>query len=82
MSEWQRIETAPKDGKREFLVCLPRQGNVMLIVRYDRVREFFRTKGDRVFLHEGDLWHPLPNPPSIEGADNSLTDPSTMGFPE
>lgn len=62
MSDWQEMDTAPKDAK-EFLVCLPRQGRVLLLVRWNTVHKYWQSKGERQFFHDGDLWHLAPELP-------------------
>lgn len=59
---WMPIETAPMDGP-EFVVCLPRQGMVMLLVRYNKLGKRYEKNGEPVYLHSGDVWQPLPKPP-------------------
>lgn len=66
---WEPIKTAPTNGD-VFLVCLPRQGNLILRARFDRIHKFFTT--DRMsegiiqptFFHDGDLWMSMPEPPA------------------
>jgi hypothetical protein len=63
---WQPIETAPKDGRR-FLRCVPKQMNLIGICRFSRVHKVFQIKRygywDTIYLHEGEFWQPLPEPP-------------------
>jgi hypothetical protein len=66
---WQDIETAPKDG-HEFIACLPRQGGVRVLVRWDKLHACWLTKGLAISLFDGDLWHPLPAPPSLPNKED------------
>lgn len=62
---WQSIETAPKDGS-EFLVVYGRQGNVMKLVRMNRMHGFFTSKGvpELGLMNNATHWMPLPTPPN------------------
>ena len=62
MSDWQTIESAPKDGT-EFLACYAHQGNVMALIRYDRVHRCWLNKGDVVHGFEANAthWQRLPS---------------------
>jgi predicted lipoprotein with Yx(FWY)xxD motif len=63
---WQDIETAPKDGT-EIIACWGRQGDVMQIVRFDRIHKVWMTKGDPILGFKSNVthWMPLPAAPTI-----------------
>ena len=68
LPQWQPIETAPEDGE-VFLLCLPKQMNLIIRCRYNRVHKYFVTDQNAIWLtnyhvmHEGELWQPMPQPP-------------------
>lgn len=75
---WLPIETAPKDGSM-ILVCLPRQMNIVVRARYDRIHKHWLTdyEGEGgisrgAFFHQGDLWHPVPPPPTTTSKTSNL----------
>ena len=75
---WLPIETAPKDGSM-ILVCLPRQMNIVVRARYDRIHKHWLTDyegeggiSQGAFFHQGDLWHPVPPPPTTTSKTSNL----------
>ena len=63
MSDWQKIETAPKDGT-EVLAC---EGSWVFIVGCDRYGWVDNAAGEeRSPTH----WMPLPEPPVTKGSEN------------
>lgn len=70
MSEWQPIETAPKDGSYVLLVDPSYSANNYLIARWCDIHHFWRgdsmSSGKFVFWRDyhACLWMPLPPPPS------------------
>lgn len=60
-TNWQPLKTAPKDGA-EFLVRYPLQGNVKQLVRWNRLRGYWVSKGEPQLgiEHQQAEWHPLP----------------------
>ena len=76
MSEWQPIETAPKDGTF-VLVCWPLQGNVMAVA-YHRMLPTPRweIRGEFAYL-TGTVWQPLPPPPAPQAEAPKERDMST-----
>jgi hypothetical protein len=65
MSEWQPIETAPKDGS-EFIGYHPNpnphRGRI-LTMAYDRNRSLFAASVPSFIVFEPSHWMPLPKPP-------------------
>jgi len=67
MTEWQPVETAPRDHKAFFLIHL--KSGEMCVALYERHEELWiRTPvlGDYVFAHpkvDVTHWMPLPEPP-------------------
>ncbi len=57
---WLPTSTAPKDG-REFLVRMPRCGNVVSLVSWTRIHNHWLCKGESIWLHDGDLWTDIPD---------------------
>ena len=67
MSEWQPIETAPKDGSEVLVGWLAKPGRHKgWISRVRKWREDIGWKQDvwRVYETEPTQWMPLPEPPS------------------
>lgn len=69
-NKWQPIKTAPKDGS-VFLLCIPKQMNLIVRCRYNTVHKYFITDCETdggitrvVFLYEGEYWMALPKPPT------------------
>ena len=58
---WQRIESAPKDG-REFVTSNMNQGGVKRLVWWDKLHETFVVKGTPISMHETH-WADLPQGP-------------------
>ncbi len=66
-SEWQPIETAPKDGKRIIVYCPKLDGPKENIVSYQRNGTNFPWRADEGNLLQRDQpthWMPLPEPPA------------------
>lgn len=64
MAGWQLFNSAPEDGT-EILVVFPQQGNVMLLVNYNRIHGYWESKGKpKIGLeHQGCLWQHKPTAP-------------------
>lgn len=62
--EWKTIESAPQDGK-EFLAIYARQGNVMELVRFNKIYQRWESKGKPIlgFIANATHWTQLPDPP-------------------
>lgn len=62
---WQPIETAPKDGI-EILVAYARCGFVKKLVYFDRIHNYWKSKGEPEMGLESNAthWMPLPAPPA------------------
>lgn len=75
MTDWQPIETAPKDGQM-ILVCLPRIMNLIVRATYSTVHGYWKTDCETdggitnpTFFHKGDYWMPLPDPPKTDSGE-------------
>lgn len=73
-AQWLPLSTSPKDG-REFLVLMPRCGNVISLVRWAKLHKHWLCKGESIWLHDGDLWADLPEMPNGECYCGALTTP-------
>jgi hypothetical protein len=56
---WKSFKTAPKDGL-EILVCNTRQGNVKALLRWNRVHEYWQSKGVVDVAPQWTHWMPIP----------------------
>lgn len=68
MTEWQPIETAPKDGK-PIILWFPYWSNIPMVAHYG-CNQFNRLGwiGEYILSDDGDMpthWHPLPAPPQL-----------------
>ena len=66
MSEWQPIETSPKDSKARLVWC-PLRKNIYVATwdgRYDGAWIFFGGGGS--LIEDPTHWMPLPPPPKAE----------------
>lgn len=61
MSEWQPIETAPKDGRR-FLAYVPIEGHRLVIAMYSR-QGLILNESLQPMPFPAFYWMPLPAPP-------------------
>jgi len=62
MSDWQPIETAPKDETKILLVCPTRDGGQLIWISCGNKFRRGRHPGEiGVATH----WMPLPDPPSV-----------------
>lgn len=61
MSEWQPIETAPKDGRR-FLAYVPIEGHRLVIAMYSR-QGLLLDESLKPMAFPAFYWMPLPEPP-------------------
>lgn len=65
MSEWQPIETAPKDGS-EILAFVPGLFLGQMVLFWSR--DYWREKANCMGLKQPPShWMPLPSPPKEEG---------------
>lgn len=64
LSQWQPIETIPKDGT-EVIARYGRQGNVKKLVFYNTVHNFWSSKGEAVLglMENATEWMSIPEPP-------------------
>jgi hypothetical protein len=64
-TQWQPIETAPKDGT-EFVAAYARQGFVKQLVSYNTIHGHWQSKGEWEpgFTQNATHWMPLPPAPS------------------
>jgi ABC-type phosphonate transport system ATPase subunit len=67
VSEWQPIETAPKDGTRLLVACVGECGTRWMYVAWNKKRHWrlMETKtGSFMEVHDTPThWMPLPDPP-------------------
>jgi Protein of unknown function (DUF551) len=61
MSEWQPIETAPKDGS-SFLAFVPIKNHRLMICRYNK-HGFILDEAHQPAPWPVSHWMPLPKPP-------------------
>jgi hypothetical protein len=62
-NEWQKIETAPKDGRR-FLVYVPIDGHRLVIAMYSR-QGLLLDESIKPMAFPASHWMPLPSPPEV-----------------
>lgn len=79
MSEWQPVETAPKDMRAILVFCpgmrigsLQEEPDMMHIVFWKR--DGFRLQDDDHFIIEPAFWMPLPEPPTIQKSSEPADD--------
>ena len=58
---WRPMDTIPKTGE-EVLVCNTKQGNVKQLVKWDRVHNYWKSKGEIILNLQADLWYKITNP--------------------
>ena len=63
MSEWQPIETAPKDGHTRVLLFRPGWKESTTVGWFNRYYQDWRSVPDVPFNGEVTHWMPLPAPP-------------------
>jgi hypothetical protein len=68
---WQSIETAPKDGQ-EIIVAYGHQNFVKDIVRFDRLRGFWVSKGEPRLGLQNNATHWIAIPPIGKAAPTTL----------
>jgi hypothetical protein len=74
MSEWQPIETAPKDGTDILVADYRVAGGFMNVVAYtdEDFPNVWETQEFLAYHHEAFThWMPLPNPPITNPRDHS-----------
>ena len=66
MSEWQSIETAPKDGE-DILVWGPMLGHLVVSFDEEANKDFpwFTLDGPSYYGGAFAVWMPLPKPPEV-----------------
>lgn len=65
MSEWQTIETAPKDGN-EFLALVLDEHHIMV---WDLDEQDWFEANSQSIIGVPTHWMPLPEPPARKGGD-------------
>lgn len=79
MSEWQSIETAPKDGTHILIYGVADQSPwepLVYVVKWDLWPDgvngqWLEAAGDGFYTFEATHWMPLPTPPALtQGARN------------
>lgn len=70
MSEWQPIETAPRDGTQILVCFVPDMGRAIMVVEYDPDREgegYPWVAAESAAYHKNAVthWQPLPAPPTL-----------------
>ncbi len=64
MSEWQPIETAPKDGSMVIVALLDALGGVAWVSNAVFVDRDARWSNKSFWLYQPTHWMPLPEPPN------------------
>ena len=67
MSEWQPIETAPKDGN-SVIIYDPR-GTTVCEAIYDKHQSSWVDPVETYYRYHPTHWMPLPAPPVVEGEE-------------
>ncbi len=74
MTEWQPIETAPKDGTNVLVIVVEHPESHCVLRHQDGQwlnDEFFDViSGEQVIWYEPTHWMPLPDPPSKDQASD------------
>jgi hypothetical protein len=69
MSEWQKIETAPKDG-RSILIWQSRTARPWKVARWDLTWQRWLFGGKANAQPQISHWQPLPDPPVEDNGSN------------
>lgn len=70
MTDWQPIETAPKDGT--FVLAAEESGYIHIVQWYGK-QGFWRTDCYSSIEWQPIHWQPLPNPPNTEAQPGPAT---------
>jgi hypothetical protein len=58
---WRPSETIPITGE-EVLVVNTKQGNVKQLVRWNKVRGYWESKGEPILSLQADYWYAITDP--------------------